>query len=320
MPILSNLSGIPGVGQVVTAATKTAGDALTKVGLGGVAKALGLTGKKENARGQASLQDTYNAALETDWRVRLSLANSDSVNYLYKDPANKILSPLDATNGIIFPYTPSVSVSYIANYEGSNIQHSNYRIYQYQNSAVEQVTLSCDFTAQDTSEANYVLAVIHFLRSATKMFYGNDANPVAGTPPPLVYLHGLGAYQFDGHPLVITNFQYQLPSDVDYIRAYITSNPGQQPAGGKGTGSIQDSRISSSSTPAAAGGSTPPTDFSQGTGSTVPTWVPTKINIQFSAYPVVSRNDVSNQFSLKAYADGTLLRGSTRKTNKAGMW
>lgn len=306
--------------QVTNAVTKTAENALNKLGLGRV---LGISGKKNEARGQASLQDQFNSALEGDWRVRLSLADSDAVNYLYKDPSNKILAPLSATNGVIFPYTPSISVNYVANYDATALTHSNYRVFQYQNSAVENITVGCDFTAQDTFEANYMLAVIHFLRSATKMFYGSDTNPIAGTPPPLCFLHGLGTYQFNGHPLVINGFNYSLPTDVDYIRAYITDTPGtevlQEVSIKSKPTSISSARANSGPTQVGAGGQPAAAQLSQGTGSTVPTWVPTKMNIQFSAYPIVSRNDVSNAFSFKDYANGSLLNGSQRP-NKAGMW
>ena len=88
-----------------------------------------------------------------DWRVRMSLAST--ANYLYKaDPAG-IMAPLVKTDGVVFPYTPTINTSYIANYDGVLPTHTNYRIQQYMNSAVEQVNITADFTAQDTFEANY---------------------------------------------------------------------------------------------------------------------------------------------------------------------
>ena len=266
---------------------------------------------------------------QTDWRVRLSLAENS--NYLYTAPAwgpygKGILEPLYKTNGVIFPYTPAIAVSYTANYDSTELTHSNYKIYQYKNSAVEQITITCDFTAQDTYEATYMLAVIHFFRSATKMFYGRDQDPKPGTPPPLCFLSGMGAFQFDQHPLVITNFTYSLPNDVDYIRADIDAAPagtlgGRQPPNNQGENNTLQ-RIGSLIRLAGRilpGGSPAPTVFSlpaPGTGEG--TYVPTKIQMQITALPVVSRNEISNEFSLKNYANGTLLRGSQR--NGGGMW
>ena len=40
-----------------------------------------------------------------------------------------------------------------------------------------------------------------------------------------------------------------------------------------------------------------------------PTYVPTKMDMQITLLPVQSRSQVSRQFSLKNYANGTLLKG-----------
>jgi hypothetical protein len=277
----------------------------------------------ENARSQAEQQDTVNFQQEADWRVRLSLA--PGATYLYKDPQiyqnQSILLPLLQTDGVIFPYTPTISLSYNANYAASDVTHSNYSIYSYTNSKVSEITIGCDFTAQDTFEANYLLAVIHFFRSATKMFYGQDENPRNGTPPPLCYLTGLGAFQFDQHPLAIKDFAYTLPTDVDYIRAGI---PSTEPGVNKAFITPKNNSSSTSSERVAnnglnpGGGFTPP-KFNINYSSKTPTYVPTKIALSITAVPIITRNLVSNHFSLKDYATGSLLRGSSRLYG-GGFW
>ena len=243
-----------------------------------------------------------------DWRVRLSLA--PGANYLYKVGigAAGILNPLQETEGVIFPYTPAISVAYAANYTPFDPTHSNYKIYQYTNSSVDAFSITCDFTAQDTTEANYLLAVIHFFKSITKMFYGQDQNPKPGTPPPLCYLSGLGEFQFDNHPLAITGFTYSLPIDVDYIRAL------PQPAT---SGAGQATSASSVRVNTAGLGATDP-KWSTGSSTGKPTYVPTKMQISITAHPIVSRNNISNKFSLKEYATGQLLLGKSR--NSGGIW
>lgn len=286
-----------------------------------------LTGQINNARSQAVAQDAYNVQQYNDWRVRLALAPGAS-GYLYKTNDPGILAPLQQTDGIVFPYTPAIAVSYVANYDSPNLIHTNYKIVQYQSSAVENVTLTCDFTAQDTTEANYLLAVIHFLRSVTKMFYGQDENPKNGTPPPICYLYGLGAYQFDAHPLVINSFNYNLPTDVDYIRAGSgVTLPGVSKYAQHTTSETPDSgniftkvfRLLQGGNNIQPGGGPRPTQFSNpGQKITEPTYVPTKISIQIGALPLVSRNDISNNFSVKNYATGKLLRGS--QNGNRGLW
>lgn len=274
----------------------------------------GISGKVSSARSQANMQDSVNFALQQDWRVRLVLA--ENADYLYKADNPGILQPLIATKGIIFPYTPIIAVTYTANYDPQSIAHSNYKVLQYQSSAVENVSITCDFTAQDTTEANYFLAVIHFLRSATKMFYGQDEKPKLGTPPPLLYLKGYGAFQFDMHPLVVQTFTYNLPNDVDYIRASATTTLAGVT---KDTNNSSEPNSRLSSVGVAQGGNPKPVVFSNPTSGTVePTYVPTKAQVQIQCIPVVSRKDISDRFSFRDYATGALLRGS--KNNNAGIW
>jgi hypothetical protein len=267
-------------------------------------------------RSTATREDAVSFEKAKDWRVRLSLA--PNAKYLYNADPPGILEPLQATNGVVFPYTPSVSVAYNAAYEASDLIHSNYKIYNYKNSSVDSVTIGCDFTAQDTTEATYLLATIHFFRSVTKMFYGRDENPRNGVPPPLCYLSGLGTFQFDNHPLVITNFTYTLPTDVDYIRAgSMTNEPGSntgQQTSPTNTDSASNSRILTS-------GLMPKRPNFQRQSATInssATYVPTKMNISITCIPIVTRNDISNNFSLKDYATGSLLQGSKR--NGGGIW
>lgn len=288
--------------------------------------AVGIPSKVEDTKKEGNGPNPYFD--KGDWRVRISLA--PSAEYLYNsDPSTAgILAPLKATQGVVFPYTPSVQINYTAGYDATTITHSNYKIFQYQGSGIENVTITGTFTAQDTFEAKYLLAVIHFFRTATKMFYGQDKYPKAGTPPPLCFLHGLGTYQFDNHPMVITSFNYQLPDDVDYIRAgEIDEVPGKgvEPQSPKTPGlntlqklgrliqNFSDFKIGLGGEPA------PPTFVQPKTyRAQNPTYIPTRIQIAIVANPVVSRNDISNNFSLQQYGNGSLLRGTNRGTG--GIW
>ena len=278
----------------------------------------GISTAVNNTRSTATRQDTANFQQKPDWRARLSLAPNS--NYLYNVPKGQagILAPLQPTDGVIFPYTPGISVTYSAGYDPSDIVHSNYRVYQYKGSSVDTVSITADFTAQDTTEANYLLAVIHFFRSVTKMFYGQDQNPNNGVPPPLCYLSGFGAYTFDAHPLVVTNFTYATPTEVDYIRAGSQTN---QP----GVNVSQQNNIVNNFVPSvlrtAINGLQPKVPNFSTQNSLInseATYVPTKLQLQITCIPIVTRNDISNKFSLKEYATGALLRGSKR--SGGGIW
>ena len=280
---------------------------------------------KFNVVQQATLQSTYKQPGNGDWRFRISLA--EGADYLYKAVGNSnraggaggtgILAPLATTNGVVFPYTPQVTTSYQAKYNTYDLVHSNYRGVFYQNSSVSEITVRGTFTAQDTFEAGYLLAVIHFFRSVTKMFYGQDSQ--RGAPPPLVYLTGLGDYQFNAHPAVVTNFEYSLPNDVDYIRANNPNNFGTDLLNRRaGVLSPPSNPLSAIATRLGLSGLFPgatPSKPSYGavtnsvTNTAKATYVPTKIDINISLLPVQTRDQVSKEFSLAKFADGNLLRG-----------
>jgi hypothetical protein len=266
---------------------------------------------RDQARQQQTVRDQrQNRAQAGDWRVRLRLAPQS--NYLYNDPqCGPVLWPLRNTDGVIFPYTPKIDTAYKAEYDAYNLTHSNYRGYFYKGSYVDAVNINAMFTAQDTAEANYLLAVIHFFRSATKMFYGQDAQ--RGSPPPLVYLSGLGDYQFAEHPCVISQFNYNLPSDVDYIRAQSGSSNGTNLQIQRDRQTIAGNPLSYAlqrlATVGLTKGALPNRLASNTLGLDNPTYVPTKIDIVLTLFPIQSREQVSKQFSLKNFANGNLLKG-----------
>ena len=265
------------------------------------------------AQQQAVLAAQKKMANNGDWRVRLSLA--PGATYLYNAPSPGILEPLKVTDGIVFPYMPKIETNYKAEYDTYNLTHSNYRGYFYKGSYTDAVSLTATFTAQDSAEATYLLAVIHFFKSITKMFYGQDAE--RGAPPPMVYLTGLGQYQFSAHPCLVNNFQLSLPNDVDYIRArsvninganLLTRRTKQDLPTNPVSGAVQrlqnlfsSQRINKGAIDARPA---PPT-----LGLNQPTYVPTKMDISLTLYPIQSRQQVSRQFSLKEYANGDLLKG-----------
>lgn len=282
------------------------------------------TAKTLLAQRQETLAQQRKIANNGDWRVRLTLAPGS--DYLYNDPdvANQfggILWPLHQSGGVIFPYTPKISTSYNAEYTPTSLTHTNYKNYFYQSSSVGEISLTAKFTAQDTTEAQYLLAVIHFFRSVTKMFYGQDAQ--RGAPPPLVFLTGFGQFQFQNHPCVVSKFGYDLPENVDYIRArslnvngmnLLTKRdrpeavPGDPISGaykrlkdlfsGQGINKGAESNSSPTALP------TPPS-----LGLNNPTYVPTSMDISLTLLPVMSRSQVSQQFSLKKFASGQLIAG-----------
>ena len=207
-----------------------------------------------------------------DWRVKISC------DLIYS--GNDFLWPLEQTGGMIFPYLPEISISHSANYQQMDITHINYPFYAYKNSQADEISINGKFTVQTANDAQYWLASVHFLRSVTKMFFGQGEN--LGNPPPICTLNGYGDYVFNNVPCVIKSFNVVLPPDVDYIEC----NSGDY----------------NSEAGAAAAES----------GGPSVTYVPVFSQIMVNLQPIYSRNKIKS-FDLKAFASGQLVLGDDNK-------
>jgi len=215
---------------------------------------------------------------EKDWRVSLSVPNISA----FKSP---LLVPLSETgNKMVFPYTPTVIMSHTANYNGTNPTHTNYTYFNYVNSQVDQITITGDFIVENPREAQYWIATLHYLRSATKMFYGDQEN--GGNPPPIVRLNGYGDYVFNNVPVVITNFTVDLQPDVDYIEASV---------GGVSHNPLDETGIDVSP------------NLINTTGNGATSYVPTRSTFTVAVQPIYSRKSVA-QFSLANFVSGTYVQ------------
>ena len=245
-----------------------------------------------------------------DWRVRISLAPGST--YFYNDPSNVLLSPLvteigggsdnsiggvlgNLTGlngakrvGVVFPYTPQLQIQHTATYQSQKLTHSNYAQYFYDNSEVQAINITADFTVQNINEGQYLLACIYFFRSVTKMFFGADPN--AGNPPPMVYLNGYGQYYLPNVPCIITNFQHTMPGDCDYmdIPEPSATRTGYNPQ-------FTNYRLNS-------------------------TRLPTTSSMTLTMQPVYSRMAQSQAFSLNDFARGALInrQGAAGATSAFG--
>ena len=264
---------------------------------------------------EAAAQAEFQSPASGDWRVRLRLA--PNATYLYKDTTNSLLAPLAASKGVVFPYMPTIQTAYNANYDSTDLTHSNYRGQFYKSSYVSDIQITGIFTAQDTAEANYLLAVIHFFRSVTKMFYG-ARDPLRGAPPPLVYLIGLGQYQFNDQPCVVKTFNYSMPNDCDYIRTKpnnynvnLNDRQTKTQTGGNPIAAVID-RLRNAGLKKGALPNVPAQsllDLQSVYNIDNSTYVPTKCEIQITLMPIQTRDQQSKLFNMQDYASGKLLKG-----------
>lgn len=191
-------------------AVQRATDFLSDTGFGKAARAVNLLAGA-NPLAKNIVGATFGSSTEYDWRVKLSIPQSMQ--------SSPLLAPLEETGGMVFPYTPQIMMQHDAAYQPVTPVHSNYPYFAYQNSDPKAMVVVGHWMIENSLEGLYWIASVHFLRSITKMAYGDTSNQ--GSPPPLVKLTGYGDYVLPKVPVIITNFTVNLEPDVDYMKVDI---------------------------------------------------------------------------------------------------
>lgn len=170
---------------------------------------------------QDSAGNVSPAPENTDLRVRIRVPNS----YLTPFTQGTNLGELGPSylGGIIFPYTPQVTMEHKAEYGSLNPIHSNFPINFYKNSSVSDILITGKFTVQNETDAIIWLATVRLLAALTKMSFGND--PKAGSPPPVCRLDAYGEYNLRNVPVAITSFKHDFPDDCDFYSLLASSQP-----------------------------------------------------------------------------------------------
>lgn len=263
------------------------GNVIKKVGSGFFSKTwarLTGAGLGDNSRIQSAKAKWSGRTATRDWRVRLTLPSKSPFKYLLLDN-NKLLEPLQQSNGVFWPITPAVIVQNSANYNALAQTHSNYPFQAYQNSQVDTISIVGEFPVQNSDDAKHWIATVKFLRTMSKMSFGKSDDQLKGSPPPIMHLSGYGDHVYDKVPVVINQFSVELRPGIDYIS---TKQAEAGSLGGVGVNGEDMNRFNQDADMAA--------DAS---------WAPTISTISCMVTPVYSRDTVKN-FSLKKFADGSL--------------
>jgi hypothetical protein len=147
-------------------------------------KNLPASGEAFEARGSFVELESGNAE---DWRVRINC------NFgLFGDGAFGLLQE---TNGVVWPYNPSITIGTKANYSPLDPVHNNYTMWAYKSSSVNDIQISGEFSCETEEDAAYWIQATTFFKASTKMFFGKSTN--AGNPPIICNLSG-EYYIFDG--------------------------------------------------------------------------------------------------------------------------
>ena len=208
-----------------------------------------------------------------DWSVRLTVPTGSQLeNFFFNE--NKLLEPLRDSGGFFWPLTPTIQYQHSANYNALDAQHSNFPHYAFQNSQVNEINVLGEFPVQNQDDAKHWVATVNFLRTASKMFFGEEEGyGLKGNPPPIFHLYGYGDHMFNKVPVFINTFNVELRSGLDYI-------------------STQQSDVYRSDSNI---------DYQQQDS----TWAPTLSTISVLVSPIYSRDSVKN-FSMSKFVRGEL--------------
>ena len=239
---------------------------------------------------------------QADFRVKITLPAESSLNQTFFGGSrqqflnnrtrsnNNLLFPLAEEGGVIFPLTPSIIIQHAASYNAMAVTHNNYPFYAYASSEVPSFTITGEFPVQNYEDAQYWVAMLHFFRSVTKMFFGGD-DALKGNPPPILQLNGYGNHVFNNVPVVVTNFNVDMRADVDYICT--TQNTG-------GATGVNLQALYNDLNPGLV--SNPASNS---------TWAPALSTVTLQLQPIYSRESVK-KFNMRDFVNGNLSGGGNK--------
>lgn len=154
-----------------------------------------------------------------DRRVRLKPFPNARQTVLGDDSPENILSPLIVTNGLVFPYTPTIQFSQDVDWKNADLTHTNYDVASYARTPAVTMSVTGKFTVQTHAEGRYLLAALHFLRVVSKMYFGkaHAQTDMAGVPPPVLLFSGYGPYMFNSVRVVVKNHSYTIDDTVNLV-------------------------------------------------------------------------------------------------------
>ncbi|MFA5490751.1 MAG: hypothetical protein WC284_16345, partial [Candidimonas sp.] len=157
------------------------------------------------AQSVASGTPISSAQSELDRRARLRpFDTSVARNNVYGD-RNGIMNLLYETHGMVWPYTPSISVQQNIEYTQLQMIHTNQEFHAYSRTPAFTFTCTGPWTCQNIEEKNYAFACFHFLRTVSKMRFG-ETDSLRGTPPPMLLFSAHGNMMFNDLPVIVTNW------------------------------------------------------------------------------------------------------------------
>lgn len=149
--------------------------------------------------------------------------NSAQRNAAVVNPANTqqnvvskhALAPIFATNGLVFPYNPTISEAISVKYDAVELTHTNEAYHVYRGTDNVRINISdATWTCDTFDNALYALSALHFFRTYSQMDFGRGRT---GRPPSPMWFSAYGNYAFHRVPVLMEKADWSFPPDVDYV-------------------------------------------------------------------------------------------------------
>lgn len=189
--------------------------------------AVPVTGSSVTGSPQTVVAST-SGSTNSDYRVRLSALDTTLYKLTGSSGGSSILAPLLATNGMLFPYSPSITFNQGVDYMDIPMVHSDTNYQAYTRTPSVKISVSGKFTVQNQYEGQYALAAVHFLRTASKSHFGAN-DPQAGLPPPVLLFSGYGNYMFGNYSptgglrVILNSHSWSYDENIDTIPIKVSS-------------------------------------------------------------------------------------------------
>jgi hypothetical protein len=151
-----------------------------------------------------------------DVRARITTKGGASLDSVFPGAETGPMAVLLKDRGVVFPYTPTIMTAMNATYGDHRPIHSNFQYKFFQNYSLQDITITCAFTAHTTTEGLYMAGVLHFFKSAMKMGFGAD-DEFRGVPPPVLEFSAWGPAWHEKVPVVISNVTHNIDGQTDYV-------------------------------------------------------------------------------------------------------
>lgn len=127
------------------------------------------------------------------------------------------LSPIAASGGLVFQYSPSISETIEVDYNSvGSIVHSNENYNVWSGTQNRRISLGdVVFTADTEENATYLVAAMQFFRVYSLSDFGRGKT---GRPPSPMWFSAYGRMMYEQVPVLLKGATLEFPNNVDYVR------------------------------------------------------------------------------------------------------